>query len=129
MNYILFDDDTRLSLLPFTFTRPIAEIRFGILTIREKWEKYLNASASFKTEDYLSKKFPIKTSSASENTWINGSICPNKTLLKEIKSLTVGSRLVSGNALIAVNTGKDKILLNSVSEKYRKVLYMEGCLR
>ncbi|HEX5743209.1 MAG TPA: putative sugar nucleotidyl transferase, partial [Flavobacteriaceae bacterium] len=41
MNYILFDGPYRNSLLPFTFTRPVADIRVGILTIREKWENYL----------------------------------------------------------------------------------------
>ncbi len=33
-----FDGTVRNALLPFTFTRPVADIRVGILTIREKWE-------------------------------------------------------------------------------------------
>ncbi|MCB0464066.1 MAG: glucose-1-phosphate thymidylyltransferase, partial [Aequorivita sp.] len=41
MNYILFDGNVRNQLLPFTFTRPVADIRVGILTIREKWEHLL----------------------------------------------------------------------------------------
>ena len=41
MNYILFDGTVRNALLPFTFTRPVADIRIGILTIREKWEMLL----------------------------------------------------------------------------------------
>ena len=41
MNYILFDDHTWQNLLPLTFTKPVAEIRIGILTITEKWEHYL----------------------------------------------------------------------------------------
>ena len=36
MNYILFDGDVRNALLPFTYTKPVADIRIGILTIREK---------------------------------------------------------------------------------------------
>ena len=46
MNYILFDGTVRTALLPFTFTRPVADIRIGILTIREKWEKYLGTTNS-----------------------------------------------------------------------------------
>ncbi|MFZ4413228.1 MAG: putative sugar nucleotidyl transferase, partial [Bacteroidales bacterium] len=46
MNYILFDDASRNNLLPLSFTRPVADIRVGILTIREKWEKYLNCKTS-----------------------------------------------------------------------------------
>ncbi|HER40991.1 MAG TPA: glucose-1-phosphate thymidylyltransferase, partial [Salinimicrobium catena] len=44
MNYILFDGPARDQFLPFTFTRPVAEMRIGILTIREKWEKFLNTT-------------------------------------------------------------------------------------
>ena len=55
MNYILFDGTARDALLPFTFTRPVADIRVGILTIREKWEKYLGNTTTTITEDYLSE--------------------------------------------------------------------------
>ena len=53
MNYILFDGDYRDNLLPFTYTRPVADIRIGILTIREKWNHYLGAKTSTITQSYL----------------------------------------------------------------------------
>jgi hypothetical protein len=56
MNYILFDGSSRNRLLPFTFTRPVADIRIGILTIREKWELLLKSTTSTITEDYLAEK-------------------------------------------------------------------------
>ncbi|VAV84218.1 Sugar-phosphate nucleotidyl transferase, partial [hydrothermal vent metagenome] len=59
MNYILFDGPSRNNLLPFTYTRPVADIRVGILTIREKWETYLASTTSTVTEDYLTDKFPM----------------------------------------------------------------------
>ena len=63
MNPILFDDPIiRINLLPFTYTRPIGNIRVGILTINEKWEKWLGAVPSFQTAGYLEKKFPKKNS-------------------------------------------------------------------
>lgn len=99
MNYILFDDN-RDDFLPLTFTRPVCEIRFGILTLREKWEKYLGTKVSYLTEDYLSKKFPLKI--AKQNILINGSVCPNKNLFKEILSLNPDEALMSGDLLIAV---------------------------
>ena len=49
MNYILFDGPSEIILLPFTYTRPVADIRIGILTIREKWETYLGFTT---TTDY-----------------------------------------------------------------------------
>ena len=59
MNFILFDDSAWKSLLPLTFTRPVAEIRIGILTIHEKWEKYLDGKASWHTQEYLVQKYAL----------------------------------------------------------------------
>jgi len=99
MNYILFDDETRLSLLPFTFTRPVAEIRIGILTIREKWERMLGSKVSFITTDYLSESFPLKEDR--DNILINGSVLPNASLLEEIKSIAPGEKISADDFLIA----------------------------
>ena len=121
MNYILFDDNSRVNLLPLTFTRPVAEIRIGILTIREKWEKYLNASVSFKTEEYLSKKFALKILASKENMWINGSVCPSKNMLKEIKALKPKYQLVSDNRIIAYNSGKENVDIKIVAETFTKI--------
>ncbi len=110
MNYILFDDKTRINLLPLTFTRPVADIRIGILTIREKWEKVLNAKTSSKTEEYLSKKYPLEFAIDADNIWINGSFCPNQKLVEEIKKLQPSQALLYINTLIAVNSGDNKIV-------------------
>lgn len=85
MNYILFDGSARNALLPFTFTRPIAEIRIGILTIREKWEIYLGSTTSTVTEEYLSDKFPMVE--LAENVMINASYLPSNILVEKIKEL------------------------------------------
>lgn len=99
MNYILFDDETRLSLLPFTFTRPVAEIRIGILTIREKWEKVLGQQVSYFTEDYLREKFPLVA--AADNVVINGSVLPDDALVKAIQSLKANEKISGDGFLIA----------------------------
>ena len=98
MNYILFDD-SREKLLPLTFTRPVCELRIGILTIREKWERYLNASVSTLTEDDLSAKFPLIESD--ENILVNGGVCPDEGLVTAIQSLNSGERLVKDGKLLA----------------------------
>ncbi len=85
MNYILFDGPSREALLPFTYTRPVADIRVGILTIREKWEKYLGLSTTTITEDYLSEKYPMVE--MEENILINSSFLPNQELINQIKAL------------------------------------------
>ncbi len=108
MNYILFEDQSRLNLLPLTFTRPVADIRIGILTIREKWEKQLNAKTSTKTEDYLSKKYPTEYTIDTDNIWINSSFCPNEKLIEEIKSLKPQELLLDSTTVVAANTGDVK---------------------
>lgn len=108
MNIILFDDPTiRVDLLPLTFTRPIASIRIGILTIAEKWEKYLSNSPSFSTEEYLSKKFPCNLTA--DNYWINGAVCPDAQLVKAIISLKPHEGLVKDSRVIALRTPEDEI--------------------
>lgn len=101
MNYILFDSN-RENFLPLTHTRPVCDIRIGILTIREKWEMYLKAKTSTITEDYLSKKFPLIVKN--QNILINGSVCPNQKLVKDILALKQGEALFSEETLVAVNS-------------------------
>jgi UDP-N-acetylglucosamine diphosphorylase/glucosamine-1-phosphate N-acetyltransferase len=105
MNYILFDDEARLSLKPLTYTRPASEIRIGILTIREKWEKYLKGTYSYLTDPYLSQKYRFNP--GSENTFINGTVLPNPNLVQEVAALKAGEKLVRDSVVIAVKpTGK-----------------------
>ena len=108
MNYILFDGPFRNSLLPFTYTRPVADLRVGILTIREKWESYLDLTTTTVTEDYLSDKFPLVE--MSENIMINASVLPNPELVKVIQQLQPKEVLVnSKDTIIAfhVREGED----------------------
>lgn len=85
MNYILFDGSVRNQLLPFTFTRPVADIRVGILTIREKWEHLLGFTTTTVTEDYLSEKYPFLE--LEKNILINASFLPSENLANIIKGL------------------------------------------
>ena len=86
MNIILFDNpSTKKNLLPFTYTRPIALIRIGILTISEKWQRRLKGDYSFLTETYLQRKFP--QSKTDKNLYINGSFLPNQHLIDQINGL------------------------------------------
>ncbi len=101
MNYILFDDHTKTGLLPLTFTRTISDLRVGILTIREKWEIFLNAKTSSLTDDYLSKKYPIVQDN--KNILINGSVIPNKELAEEVKNLGANQILASEDTIIAMS--------------------------
>ena len=99
MNYILFGDQTRTHLLPFTFIRPLADIRVGILTIREKWERFLGKKTSTLTEEYLNTRYPLVKEA--DNVLINASVLPNKELVEEIGKLKNNQTLVKDDVLIA----------------------------
>ena len=99
MNYILFDGPNRNNLLPFTFTRPVADIRVGILTIREKWEFYLDYNTTTITEDYLSEKFPMVEMEM--NVMINASYLPNNEIIARIKTLTVNQAIFKDDDVVA----------------------------
>ena len=97
MNVILFDNN-RENYYPLSFTRPIAEFRIRILTIKEKWEKYYK-SVSVKTEDYLAIKFPVKQTN--DNLWVSAKVLPTKILITELESLRVGEILEKKGSIIA----------------------------
>jgi len=102
MNYILFDGPSRNNLLPFTFTRPVADIRVGILTIREKWEFYLKTTTTTVTEDYLSDKYPMVE--MDENVMVNASYLPNLELVEMIRDLKANQAIFKDEDVIAFFT-------------------------
>lgn len=106
MNYILFDGQVRNALLPFTFTRPVADIRIGILTIREKWEKYLGSTTTTLTEEYLSEKFPMVE--MEENVMINASFLPNPVLAEIVSNLKQNQAVFKGEDVIAFFTNENQ---------------------
>ena len=102
MNFILFDGSVRNSLLPFTFTRPVADIRIGILSIREKWEKYLGYTTTTITEEYLEVKYPMVE--LEENVLINASFLPTKSLVEQVRNLSENQAIFKGEEVIAFFT-------------------------
>lgn len=104
MNVILYDDTERDNLLPLTFTRPVAELRTGILTIKEKWARRLEAKYSYKTVAYLQSKFLLNLSE--QNLLINARVCPSKNLVKSVKQLEPGRGIRYEGKIIAACIGK-----------------------
>ncbi len=100
MNIILFEDTTyRNQLKPLTLTRPIGNLRVGILTINEKWERRLKAKVSFLTEAYLQKKFAYHA--VKENIYINASFLPTTGFERLLRSLSFGECIKFGEEVVA----------------------------
>ncbi|MDT7830260.1 GlmU family protein [Pricia sp. S334] len=125
MNYILFDGPVRDNLLPFTFIRPVADIRIGILTIREKWEKYLGNTTTTITEDYLSEKYPMVEMAG--NILINASFLPNQKLVDLVVGLQENEAIFQGEEVVAfyVRETQEEVDFSS----YKTIDYKDGTLR
>ena len=104
MNHILFDSEVRTSLLPFTFTRPVGEIRIGILTLKEKWEANLKTDVSYKTEDYLEVKYPLVLEE--DNIFIDPSYLPTPDLITAIQGLKPETALYCESGLVAYRSSR-----------------------
>ncbi len=99
-NFIIYDDSSiRPWLLPFTFTRPVSEIRCGIWTLTQKWQHFLKARPSFLTESYLQAKFPLLTTD--DNVFLNGAVCATKSIAQAVGSLNEGEALIGNDLIIA----------------------------
>jgi dihydroorotate dehydrogenase len=120
MNYILFDGASRNNLLPFTFTRPVADIRVGILTIREKWETYLDSKTTTVTEDYLSDKYPMVE--LEENVMINASYLPNLELIEMVKDLKENQAIFKDEDVVAFFSKDSQEDINFDTYEFKKIL-------
>lgn len=107
MNYILFDDVSWENILPLTYTRPVSELRIGILTIREKWEKILNSNVSYLTKDYL--QLIYKTTISEDNILINSSYLPTKELTSQISKLELNSSITHNGNIVAIRLNKNMV--------------------
>ncbi len=123
MNIILFDAQQRQNLLPLTYTKPVAELRVGILKIVEKWNKHLKTECSFLTEEYLQEKFPAKIED--QNLLINGALLPDEDLVEQISLLKVREAITKDNELLAINLDKADLLdfFSGKLEEYSNVEY------
>jgi UDP-N-acetylglucosamine diphosphorylase/glucosamine-1-phosphate N-acetyltransferase len=106
MNYILFDGSVRDQLLPFTYTRPVADIRIGILTIREKWEMHLGSATTTVTEDHLAAVWPLVE--LEENVLINASFIPTEGLVSMIRDLRVNQAIFYEDEPLAFFSAEDQ---------------------
>lgn len=121
MNIVLFDGKYRNNLLPLTFTRPVADLRVGILTISEKWKKlFPESEISYLTESYLSKKYPTKETD--DTFFIAGNVCGNRALADEIGILNIGECLYCQGELIALR-GKKSDFLHVEDLKVRESVF------
>ncbi|MCM1337199.1 MAG: glucose-1-phosphate thymidylyltransferase [Candidatus Amulumruptor caecigallinarius] len=109
MNSIILVDieAARTGLLPLTFTRPVAGIRVGALTIREKWQRMLPGDYSYLTQEYLAEKFPMGDATSEDTLFIAGNLLPDPALVEYITLLKPGQALSIDGENVAVRGSMD----------------------
>lgn len=119
MNVILADFDLGSSFLPFTYTKPLAELRMGILTFRERWELVLETGCTSWGEDFMQVKYPLET--ASDNLVISASLIPSEGLTAALKSLEPGQALFRDKSLMGYRA--DGLLNTKEAEALKQIEY------
>lgn len=115
MQLVFSDAQFWADFLPFTFTKPISELRCGVLTFRERWQKLLNIQeVSYITEDYLQAKFPAPQ--PVESLFIVSNFIPSEKVLQQIKDLKKGEALVYENELIAAKINMNDFNLDQIEK-------------
>ena len=100
------DQSTIRNFFPFTFTRPSAELRAGILTFAERWQRLLGVEKiAYNTADYLSGKYP-KSNTLEGTLSIYANFLPTPRLLEQLRSLEAGESIAyQGRQLAFMNNG------------------------
>lgn len=101
--------------LPLTFTRPVAELRIGILTFQERWKKLLEIEdIAFLTEDYLQEKF--KKPESKESLLIVPNFLPTESVLEQIKKIKQGEALIYQNEVIIAKLDMRNFSLSQITK-------------
>ena len=113
-NVILFDaPDVRESLLPLSYTRPVADFLLGITTLRKKWETFLPGTYSYLTVDYLAEKFPL--SATDDNLFVASHVVATPELASAVGALAPGEALTAMS-----HSGKEVLVaLRGTLEQFR----------
>lgn len=107
MNLVLCDDGKHLKFAPLTLTRPVGDLRVGIMTNTERWAFYApEAAIYYETEAYLEAKFPPALTSSDTpqlkgELWINAAVIPDREIVDAALNLDEGQELVCSQGWIA----------------------------
>jgi UDP-N-acetylglucosamine diphosphorylase/glucosamine-1-phosphate N-acetyltransferase len=114
MAIVLFDNADRQSLFPLTHTRSVADIRIGILRIREKWALLLQEEVYIVTEAYLQQQYQSFTPGT--HTWIDAAVLPDEHIAASIRQLADGAALEDATGLVAARVYSDSPVIPSLTD-------------
>lgn len=111
MKIRLDDNGKHLAFAPLSLTRPVGDLRIGVLTNTERWKRFSNSVEVFyHTEEYLQSKFP---SNSNPDICVNAQFIPTLSQMQRIVDLEENEELRKGNNWLAKKgTGSVKVELN-----------------
>ncbi len=99
MQIVLFEDQVWSRFLPLAYTRPVGELRMGMMTMAQRYARVMNTEAVNNTRLPLRTIFP--ESSAQLQLHVNARLFPTASLLGELKSMVPGDVLKKDETLLA----------------------------
>ena len=127
MQLVFSDAQFWEDFLPLTFTRPVAEMRCGILTFSERWQKLLQTSdVSYLTENFLQEKF--KKPEDREGLFLVPNFLPTTKVLEQIRELRNGEALVYEDELLAAKINMHNFSLKQIEKMtdiHEKLLFFK----
>lgn len=106
---IFFEDQHCKKFQPLTLTRPMTDLRVGILTILEKWQFALEPESVFEISDnnritIAPEKQPVPISGQfpddEDYLLINSRLLPGKKIVEALGNLTTGDTLFSKGSML-----------------------------
>jgi hypothetical protein len=106
MSIILSDAGWHAHLLPLTFTRPVGQLRPGILRLAEGWYVRSGLGVGYRTENYLSAAFPLPIEPAQFE--VDGALFPTDAIVGAVMDLRPGQVLVQDGVALAFALGRER---------------------
>lgn len=95
MRICLFDGPNRTDLLPLVYTRPVAHLLVGGMTLASRWERLLDVTVVYETENYLQPSTP------SFDVAVLAGCLPTSDLKEAVHHLKDGQKLLYKDTLVA----------------------------
>jgi UDP-N-acetylglucosamine diphosphorylase/glucosamine-1-phosphate N-acetyltransferase len=130
MQLCFFEDKKCANLYPLTLSRPVDDLRTGILTTAKKWCLELKSTSYSRiTNPHLTNVFASAAPNKSENCiWLNSRYLPDNTLLEKIHNLDEGTCIQNGSTVIAahVNGALSLEWINAGQPRFNSLMVLEA---
>lgn len=103
MKLVFSDNNKHWCFAPLTLTRPVADLRIGMFTLAERWQKMLqnSFSVSYETANPALKHLNFSSDGSDLNLRINSIVVPSQAMAEEVTALKDGESLIYNDLWVA----------------------------